>query len=420
MNLSKKGWLAEYLKAKKTEYDSGITLLNVSKGNHPDEALYHLIQPSGIMYGYPVKSLENNANEDQESRVKLLLMDVLLSSFVLQKKNVDQSKSSFEIVSNEALGYIGEFYNKVYSEVKTSKTSIFGQRRTDVELVEKILDKRIKKIKTSNFWLMFFHNSLLFLDIYFFRQWVQASFEQSVADFLVMKKEELTDTVVKVMAAAAHANKSIEKEEEKLFNYFIDSLSLSSAKRKQALSYLENIVTVDDIELPPDYSWIVRKYLIELAILTAWADRKVEDSEFRFLQEFNEKLNFSEDDFENSLIAVEGFVLDYWDEIDQLQDKQDFLTVSDRYIKRIEKIIDKNQDRLKYEVLKNKKLQSLIKEGTVENLHNGQKELLKEELINCIETLPAFEIISLPRNFLKLSTLMKILPGNFFKEINIS
>ncbi len=417
MNLSKKGWLKDYLLLKESEYRNGITLDLINRGHHPDETLYSLIQPTGIMYGFPLKDLHKEQAENQESRVKLLLMDTLMSSYFLLEKNRSNADLGFDHISTSAVNHIGQFYNSVYDNLYTSGTTIFGQKRTPDDIVEKILDKRIKKTTNVNFWSGFFHNSLLFLDIYFFRQWVQASHEKAVSEFIKIQIDELRLTVVRVMAGAAHANKVVEKEEQKMFQYFIDSLPASQAIKKTASEYFEKGINVDEIDMPQDDSWILKKYLLELAILIAWADRKVQDEEYDFLLNLNIKMGFSADDFENSMIAVEGFVLDYWEEIDKLQGKQDFETISNRYKDRLEKIIIRYQDILYKEVQNRKELATLLHDAKSRELSDKENEFIREGLIEVLESLPAFEIISLPRRFLSLQVLMRILPSDFFKKI---
>jgi hypothetical protein len=105
-------------------------------------------------------------------------------------------------------------------------------------------------------------------------------------------------------------------------------------------------VEIDSINLPSENSWILKKFFLEIAILTMWADKKVEQAEQDFLKNFAPTLGFSDDDLDNSLIAIEGFVLEHWEQLDYLQDKQDFQRVSEHFISRVSKIAEKNKSRL--------------------------------------------------------------------------
>src|SRR6202008_1643550 len=85
------------------------------------------------------------------------------------------------------------------------------------EIAEKILDKRIERTSDfeGNFWSYFFHNSLLFLDGFIFGQWIHTNADRIVADFFRYEEDELRFSVVKVIAAATHANKEVANEEKK-------------------------------------------------------------------------------------------------------------------------------------------------------------------------------------------------------------
>src|SRR5277367_1472379 len=141
----------------------------------------------------------------------------------------------------KTLESIGNFYNHVFPELATPMKTLFGGKKSPLELAEKILDKRIEYSveQSANFWVQFFHNSLLFLDIFIFGQWIHTNADRIVADFFKYEREELRFSVVKVIAAAAHANSTIEFEERRLFEYFLNSSGLTNEKKKEALAIFE-------------------------------------------------------------------------------------------------------------------------------------------------------------------------------------
>src|SRR5204863_3946470 len=142
-------------------------------------------------------------------------------------------------------------YNHVFPELATPTKTLFGRKKTPLELAEKILDKRIEYSAdlSQNFWVQFFHNSLLFLDIFIFGQWIHTNADRIVADFFKYEREELRFSIVKVIAAAAHSDNIIDYEERKLFGYFIQGTDLSHDKKKEALQIFEKGVEIDSINL---------------------------------------------------------------------------------------------------------------------------------------------------------------------------
>ena len=415
MNINSKDWLKDYLKNKKEFLEEDFHIKAIRRGQHPDQTLYHIIQPTGLMYGYPVKNINGDEIID-EVRVKLLLIDTMVKSYMVTVENIRGGEKLLDDSVNNTIIELGQFYNAVYAELYTSSKSFFGKKRDDIEVVQRILNKRIDFKGSDNFWANFFHNTLLFLDIYLFRQWLQTGHDKMVINFLKEQKEELRFTVAKVMAAAAHANRVIEYEERKLFGYFLDSLSLSSERKKEAASLFENGVGLEDISVPDDH-WILKKYFLEIAILTTWADKKVEDIELEFLKELNAKFGFGDNEFENSMLALEGFVLDFWEELDKLQDRQNFDRVSKDFTDRLAKIIEVNKRSLFEEVKSRGPLLELLQKAKVNKLEADEVDFIRTELIEAMESLTAFQIISLPRKFLSLKVLMLVLPEDFFKEI---
>lgn len=419
MNLNEKGWLREYL-----EFRQGLMKDfphdPLKKTSHPEQSLYRIVQPTGLMYGHSVGKISHPGEDEwgEKDKMKILLAESLISSSLLFNDKPVSSPEDISRLIVKTLENIGNFYNNIFPELATPSKSLFGKKRSPLEIAEKILDKRIERTsdQDGNFWSYFFHNSLLFLDVFIFGQWIHTNADRIVADFFRYERDELRFSVVKVIAAASHANKEVVYEEKKLFEYFIQSTNLPSEKRKEALRIFEAGVEIEDINLPSENSWILKKFFLEMAILTIWADKKFEQSEMDFLKRFALYLGFSDEDLENSLIAIEGFVLEHWDQLEYLQNKQDYNQVSEQFIRRIAKIAEKNKSKLLKELQGSTEILTLIKKARSNELTEEEKEKMRLELITMLKTVPTFVIISLPQKFLTLPILLKILPRNIFAE----
>lgn len=418
MRPGEKGWLKDYL-----EFRKGLLKDLVSEGkksSHPEHSLYRIIQPTGLMYGQGVGDIDYpNQNEwDEKDKMKVLLAESLVSSSLLYYDKPINNLDDISKVIVKTMENIGNFYNNIFPELATPTKTLFGRKKSALELAEKILDKRIEHTTEfqGNFWTYFFHNSLLFLDVFIFGQWIHTNADRIVADFFRYEREELRFSVAKVIAAAAHANKDVAFEEKKLFEFFLNSTHLSAEKRKEAQKIFEEGVEITDINLPSENSWILKKFFFEIGILTIWADKKVEQAELDFLKKFCFYLGFNEDDLENSLIAVEGFVLEHWEQLEYLQNKQDYNQVSEQFIKRVARIAEKNKSRLMKEIQGSDDAMNLLKKARANELTLEEKERMRHDLIYILKTIPTFVIIALPQKFLTLPILLKILPKNLFVE----
>lgn len=416
MKTGTKSWLKDYLTERQERIAEAIY---DSKGrtSHPEHSLYRLIQPTGLMYGLSATEDILHHPAKQKDRLKLLLAESLIaSSLVLDART--PNKQQIDELIQQTLEKIATFYNSIFPEVATATKTLLGRKKSVIEVVEQIIDKRIEYTTkfADNFWSFFFHNSLLFLDVFIFGQWIHTNADRIVADFFRYERDELRFSVVKVIAAAAHSNHEISFEERRLYDLFIESAELSSARRKETHKIFEEGFAVEDINLPSEHSWILKKFFLEISILTIWADKKVEKVELDFLQQFSHYLGLSDEDLENSMIAIEGFILEHWRALERLQDRRDFGVVSDQFINRVSRVADKNKTRLLKYLNDDAELLALVKKGRSQDLSSGEKENLRLALIEMLKTIPAFVVIALPEHFLSLPILLKILPRTLFAE----
>jgi hypothetical protein len=419
MNPHDKGWLKEYIEFRQGLLKN-IPVDRIQKASHPEHSLYSIVQPTGLMYGHSVEdfNLPESEQWNEKDRMKILLAESLIRSSLLFYDKPIKSPEEISGIILKTLESIGNFYNNIFPELSTPTKTILGRKKSALELAEKILDKRIEHTSkfAGNFWSFFFHNALLFLDVFIYGQWIHTNADRIVADFFRYERDELRFSVVKVIAAASHANKEIVHEERKLYELFINSTDLSPERKKEALKIFEDGFAVEDINLPSENSWILKKFFLEIAILTIWADKKVEQEELDFLKRFCHYLGFSDDDLENSMIAIEAFVLEHWEQLGFLQDKQDYKNVSEQFIRRISRVAEKNKSRLMKSMAENEEVLNLMKRARSTELNLDEKERVRLTLIKMLKTIPTFVIVSLPQKFLTLPILLKILPKNLFAE----
>jgi Asp-tRNA(Asn)/Glu-tRNA(Gln) amidotransferase B subunit len=116
------------------------------------------------------------------------------------------------------------------------------------------------------------------------------------------------------------------------------------------------------------------------------------------------------------MMAIEGFVLEHWDELEYLQDKKDYEQVSEQFINRVAKLAEKNRTRLEKSLHSNEEMTALLQKAKSGELSATEKEEVRKRLIEVLKAIPTFVIISLPQKFLTLPMLLKILPKNLFVQ----
>ncbi len=417
MNPRSKGWLGEYL-----QFRQGLFQDITSEGRksaHPDFSLYRVLQPTGLMYGQPVIPFEHvdAISWSAKDRLKILLAESLISSSLLFHERSVKDPEEISALLIRTVESINTFYSHVFPEMAASSKTLFGRKKSPLELAEQILEKRVDHIELKgNFWVQFFHNSLLFLDIFIFGQWIHTNADKIVSDFFSYERDELRTSLVKVIAIASHANRKLEVEERKLLEFFLQSTRLSPDRKKECQEIFERGISIEELSLPTNNSWILKKYFLEIAILTFWADKRVEETELELLNRLASSMSFSREDVENSLLAVEGFILEHWKELEHLQDRKSYEEVSKQFIDRMAGITTKHKSKLLQDVRSWNEMVNLLTRARSVELNQEEKDELRRMFVEVLKKIPTFVIIALPQQFLTLPILMQILPKNFIVE----
>ena len=126
------------------------------------------------------------------------------------------------------------------------------------------------------------------------------------------------------------------------------------------------------------------------------------------------KMSLTKQELLLSLKMIEEFVLQNWDKIHYLQDKNNFQIVSNRIQKRFMSVLNKNKKRIVKEIEESKELMELLAKSRKEKLSVEEKEKVKNQLLDILKTIPTLAIFLLPLGKLILPILLKILPENLF------
>lgn len=414
MKLDGKGWFDKYLKIRKDiiSKQAQEQLQNFEgEDKRGEEILYKILQPTGLMYGHPIKtpfilSEENFDALGENEKIKLIFTESLINCGLLFSASSESEGNHIDKITS----YLHDFFTRFYPEPKEGFFgSIFSKEKTKTQEIESFIDQQVEiKNKWDNFWTSFLQNSFLFLNVMLFAHWLNYLDD----DFIRKEKDYIILLILKIIAAASQTDGEVDKGEKKLFNYFLQSASISSEKKKEAENYIDEKINLEDIDFSRVESWIAKKYVLELAIITLWADKDLSEIEKKFATELNAHLGFDNEELERSLIAIEAFVLDNQDSVSYLQTKGNYKIVSERFINRFKTILNKNSKKIGKEISESKELVALLSKSSKEELTKEEKEKVRTQLLDILKTIPMLVIVVLPGSFLTLPLLMKILPKN--------
>ncbi|MEM6262379.1 MAG: hypothetical protein AAGI38_07725 [Bacteroidota bacterium] len=416
---NEKGWLNQYL-----TYRKGL-ILNPEQNDlrerfkevpDVDHFWYQSLQPTGLMYGYPLHFANlphpkaNTWNEWQKAR---LLMAESYFSYgvfsVIAEENWEEGQ--LNELTEELLNDLLSYYQAVFPKVLSLR---YRQKAPVVDLAELVLNRRVNLKKGwRNFWNRFFHNSLLFFDLIYFSQWQQNQQKFTLLE-ISQKREQMQGLILDLISAAAHADEEIHVEERELFNHFFESADLSPVRLQAARKRFKEGVSLNDLPLSADEPWIVRKYLLELALLTVFSNQEIDPREWTFLEKLAARMGLDPSELPHSRVAVKGFVLHHWQDVHFLQSRDNYLILSDRYIRDLKSLVIRNQKLVVQEIHESRELVTLLAKYTKEGLTEEESERVRRQLLDILKSVPALALLMLPGSFLTLPILFRILPKEVF------
>jgi len=412
MNPNNSGWFEQFCR----EIDAGKWQSAEFPGTTGYEpTLYRVIQPSGLMYGHPVRGIGTHSfrweHLDPVARMKLIYAESLLTTGGLRLKTSNLLPG--DPYTTQLVPEISDYFLNLYPDLYQGSVSSY--LKDPYYLTEKLINARVS-VKTSlvkNYLVNLFHNSLLFIDVYYFGEWV-GRLGSATSSQINHEKTRLRLAILGIMALAAKADKTLQKEERALFEFYLESAGLGLEMKKQARDLLSNLNQPEELEIPEIDSWLIRKYMLEMAMLVVQADKKVSKSETEFIAHVGAKLKFSPDEISESMLAVESFVLSNWQAMHYLLGKHNLERISQRFVARLKGYVNKNKDYVVQEIQESRELFYLLGKSRTKTLTDKEKVIVNQQLIDILKTIPAFVIIALPFTFITLPTLLAILPKKAF------
>lgn len=373
--------------------------------------LYRLIQPTGLMYGYPVNFIHEphpRAHEwGEREKIKVLLAEGYLSAGLYHQY---RSLGRMRGISEQLLPELRSFHLHAFNRFKVSKSNRIGRRRHLVDQVEYMLDRSINsQYDWRNFWNSFFHNTLLFFDLILFVQWMEDSqilLEQKLTQLQI----DLRLQILRIIAAAAQSDGQVSPEEGELYHHFLASANLPAPQKKQAQTFLKQPVELESLEFDAFHSWLLKKYFLELAILTTWANRQISEPEEAFLRKLTHQLGLDDSELARSTESVTRFVMENWQQVHYLQIKQNYRIVSEQLISRLRLLVRRNQRMIAQEIRESRELVTLLRQSTQRELTDEEWEKVREQLLDILRSIPAFAIFMLPMGSVTLPILLRIIP----------
>lgn len=406
MDPTEKYWTKKYLEIRAGFNFDSVFLDNLSS----QQRLYKYLQPSGLIYGHPIElpdAIEFDTSEwPVKNRLEVILYEALLATFLFKNETNNYS-------TNDANDEIKEFYSLMSPDI--SKKNLFQLKPKDNFIaLERMLTNRVKVKAEWNksFHKAFFHNILLFSDIITFDYFIdnKGKADLHLADYI----KKFHKQIIYLLSIIINLNKKTKEDNLTYFNHFVESTFLNEKERKLAVESHNKSSKNEFSVYFKNANWITKKYFLDIAVLSVWADKSVSLLESEFLDQLAEQINLDPLEIESSGFAVESYVLQHWNKVHYLQDKQSYLALSKRIVVRMKNISKKYASYIKKEIAEDKELIYLLKTAQDRPLSIDEKDKVRQQLVDVLKSIPAFVVLAMPMAFLTVPVLLKILPAEFF------
>ena len=401
-----KNWIQKYFQLLENKV---FSLESISENHQKEESFQSLASKTGLIYGVPTSFIYfRNVSCDNyttEEKLKLLLFEALLYSY-LQSTKAPFDKNSF-------LQLVHSFYFE--KEQPNWFNKVF--KSSAVEQLEIKLSNRIRVETTifeSNYWLNYLSNCFVFLDVILFQEYLDkkiASLDSEYSNYVSF--------VMKGIIYMAYADNKIESNEQRLLAHFLSFTQLEKDSKLQIETFINNGISKSDFNLTKIDNPLLLGIIFELGLLIAHKSLATFTSERKSLYDFGDFLGLSAQEINESEIRSNLFLLEKQEESSpfyfESRSSLAFQGFSNRWIR----ILGRNKDKLISELKESKELVALIQKSTTKELTKEEKEMVKNQFIDILKSVPSIGIFLLPGGALLLPLILKIVPDlmpSAFKE----
>lgn len=434
MKFNHPGWLKNYIEYRRQNPfldnlpSAGVRLFEDTGLHHElDQSIYYFLQPTGLLYGFPVglpfkasryPDLDKASKSD---RIYWSFLDSLFACMVADRhyllEGLSEEEDHLDAVLNLALAFFveGESFHAA-SRWNALRPGNLSLTRDPLRRFERNIDKRLGGDGDFLGLTGHFYNSFLFLDIYFCMIWqrrmlVEPDKHETHLKEIGFEQRRLRELILRILVLAAESSGVVEKKERNILEWFFKSSGLPVSTIRQLRGHLNQNLGWENIEAEEN-PWLLRRFMLEVILMILVADEGIDKKEDRFVLEMVEKLGLWEEELNQSLMALDIFMLNQQEQLRVLSTRPAFVNVGENLKNRATKAIGKNIGRVVKEIKETQELYGLLMKTTHTALTPEEKQKVRSQLMDIIKTIPALAVFALPGGSLVLPILIKLLPFN--------
>lgn len=435
MNFNRRGWISEYMRfrsenplpAKLPSF--GVRVVeDTSVHNDIEQAIYYFLEPTGLLYGsllnspFPNVEYPRGRYFDSLDRVHMVFLESLFACLVADRhfllQDLVEEKDHFNSTLGVAMSYFlnDPRYLGEGAQEEKKRRWFSGNGGRNRRRLEKELKRRITRGALFFYRPELFYNSFLFLDLYSCLLWQRTTLTEmepshDKLESLERQQTEWRIKLIRYLIAASQSDGLTQPTERRLINHFIKSSGLPRDTRAELRRLMKSGVSVPDLQVE-GLPWLVRRYILELVLMTVMVDQVITDSEQAFVEVIVEMLGLWQEEMHQSVAVLELFLIEHQDRLNYLKNRSHLLSIRDRIQERAGIMLRKNLDSLVNEIKETRELYALLMKATKTSLSEEEKKKVRDQLADILKTIPALAVFALPGGGIILPVLIKLLPFN--------
>jgi hypothetical protein len=386
LNPSASDWIPKYLSILEEEpFDV----------NFPSwETFYTLLKEIGFIYGVSLDAVPkesiSNLNLTREEFTKVNLFHALLHTYISETKSRDYDAAIAKII---------DFY-EVLDKAKTGFLNKITLSSSLSQKLEKMLAARLHETNTflNKGVTGILTYALLYIDVLAFKQALH--FPRSIKK----NAEEIEKTVITCCYFALNSKKKKNKYDRLLIELFESSAHYLGSHSSASLLKLEKLSRLKKADR------MEKKYLLDICTISVWDDHKMDEDEYRFLQEFTSHLGLTNEELEESLKSLAEFTSAHQTTINLFEYANPVKLFYKQSTATVKLLILRNKKRLQKELEESGELLVLLTESTVRELTDEEKTKVKHQILDICKTIPSLTVFLLPGGTVLLPILIKFIP----------
>ncbi len=257
-----------------------------------------------LFYPLPFSGFQNY---NGLAKAKIWLGDRLICLYLKHKqetlpRNIGDNVKDY--LNESAAKAIYNYYSTVFPELKTSANQIriWGINKPYFLLSELLLENRISMEQhNDNPREYFFFRALFFLDAYIFERWLETEKKEQDAFALRKLLEELNE-LVEVIAVSSSSLTTSTETQSRLLELFLEKSSSATKNQRPDISERKSN-TANALDLS-GYSFELRYFFLEIAIITILCNKIVSKQEIAFLEDFATRLHIHRDIWNQLVVSL--------------------------------------------------------------------------------------------------------------------